>query len=200
MLAVMSDARGSGLGAALKIAQRERALRMGIELIEWTYDPLQALNAHFNFAKLGIVVDVYEENVYGDSSSPLHRGTPTDRFVAEWHLATPHVERRIAASSSIRPRDRAVSAAVLVNRSRRTGEWLEPGPTALDVDAARLLVEIPTGFTDMQARQPDLALDWRLATRRVFQAYFAQGYRAVDFILAREEARGHYLLAQVGSI
>ncbi len=199
MLGVTPDARDSGLGAALKLAQRERALQMGIELIEWTYDPLQALNAHFNFAKLGIVVEEYEENIYGDSSSPLHRGTPTDRFVAEWHLSTPHVERRIAASGRFRARDSAVSAAVLVNPSRRAGQWLEPGPSALDVDAARLLVEIPTGFTDMQARQPDLALDWRLATRRILQTYFARGYRAVDFILAREAGRGQYLLAQAAS-
>lgn len=199
MLGVTPDARDSGLGAALKLAQRERALQMGIDLIEWTYDPLQALNAHFNFAKLGIVVEEYEENIYGDSSSPLHRGTPTDRFVAEWHLSTPHVERRIAASGRFRARDSAVSAAVLVNPSRRAGQWLEPGPSALDVDAARLLVEIPTGFTDMQARQPDLALDWRLATRRILQTYFARGYRAVDFILAREAGRGQYLLAQAAS-
>ena len=75
-----------GLGLRLKLAQREHALRMGIELIEWTYDPLQTLNAHFNFARLGIVVENYEENIYGESRSPLHRGTPTDRFVAEWRL------------------------------------------------------------------------------------------------------------------
>jgi predicted GNAT superfamily acetyltransferase len=199
MLGVTPDARDSGLGAALKLAQRERALQMGIELIEWTYDPLQALNAHFNFAKLGIVVEEYEENIYGESSSPLHRGTPTDRFVAEWHLTTPHVERRIAAVGRVRARDSAVAAAVLLNPSRLGGSWLEPGPAALDVDAARLLVEIPTGFTDMQARQPDLALDWRLSTRRIFQTYFARGYRAVDFMLAREAGRGQYLLAQAAS-
>jgi predicted GNAT superfamily acetyltransferase len=200
MLGVAPDARDGGLGAALKLAQRELALQMGLDLIEWTYDPLQALNAHFNFAKLGIVVENYEENLYGDSSSPLHRGTPTDRFVAEWHLSTPHVERRIVASGRFRARDGAVSAAVLVNPSRHAGQWLEPGPSGLDIDAARLLVEIPTGFTDMLSRQPDLALDWRLATRQIFQFYFARGYRAVDFILAREAGRGQYLLAQAGSI
>ena len=70
---------------------------MGLDLIEWTFDPLQALNAHFNFAKLGVVVEEYEENIYGESSSPLHAGAPTDRFVAEWRITTPHVERRIGA-------------------------------------------------------------------------------------------------------
>src|SRR5258708_39216505 len=83
------DARDEGLGLRLKLAQRERALQMGIDLIEWTYDPLQALNAHLNFAKLGVVVEDYEENIYGVSSSPLHSGSPTDRFVAEWRLEAP---------------------------------------------------------------------------------------------------------------
>ena len=97
MLGVLPGARETGIGLRLKLAQRTRALELGIELIEWTYDPLQALNAHLNFARLGVVVEHYEENVYGDSSSPLHYGSPTDRFIAEWHLTRPHVQRRIAA-------------------------------------------------------------------------------------------------------
>src|SRR3954469_24594815 len=97
MLGVAPGARGEGLGLRLKLAQREHAMRDGIELIEWTYDPLQTLNAHFNFARLGVVVENYEENIYGESASPLHRGTPTDRFVAQWRLTAPHVERRIAS-------------------------------------------------------------------------------------------------------
>ncbi len=198
MLGVTPDARNSGLGVALKLAQRERALEMAVDLIEWTYDPLQALNAHFNFGKLGVVVDAYEENVYGESSSPLHRGTPTDRFVAEWRLTTPHVERRIGSAGLV-ARDSGVSKAVLVNPSRGGEPWLEPGAADLDVDAARLLVEIPAGFTEMLARRPDLALEWRLATRRVFQTYFARGYRAVDFLFERAASCGQYLLARPGA-
>src|SRR5215203_1828726 len=144
MLGVVPGARGNGLGLRLKLAQRESALRMGIELIEWTYDPLQTLNAHFNFARLGIVVENYEQNIYGESASPLHRGTPTDRFVAEWRLTAPHVERRIASSTSPLMRDSSVMSAVLVNPSVEGGEWLEPGELALEHDGARrLLVEIP---------------------------------------------------------
>jgi predicted GNAT superfamily acetyltransferase len=196
MLGVTADARDRGLGVALKLAQREHALEMGIDLIEWTFDPLQALNAHLNFASLGVVVEEYEENIYGDSSSPLHRGSPTDRFVAEWHLTKPHVERRIGARRFGLIRDSGVASAAVVNPSRRVDEWLEPGESALDLDAPRLLVEIPTDFGDMQARRPDLAFAWRMATRRIFQAYFGRGYRAVDFFLAREAGRGQYLLAR----
>ena len=197
MLGVTTDARGTGLGARLKLAQREHALRMGIDLIEWTYDPLQALNAHLNFAKLGVVASQYEENLYGDSSSPLHRGTPTDRLIAEWQIATPHVERRVSAWGQPVVRDGSIASAPVVNPSNLAAGmlWPNPGRASLDADARRLLVEIPAGFGDMQLGDPALALAWRLQTRELFQTYFARGYRAVDFFLSRDAGRGHYLLA-----
>ena len=83
-----------GLGATLKLAQRERVLALGLDLIEWTYDPLLALNANLNIVALGAVVEEYEENVYGESASPLHGGLPTDRFVCQWWIRRPHVDRR----------------------------------------------------------------------------------------------------------
>ena len=86
MTAVVASYRNRELGLALKLRQRDEALAAGIDLIEWTFDPMQSLNAHFNLNKLGVIVREYEENVYGYTSSPLHRGLPTDRVVAEWHL------------------------------------------------------------------------------------------------------------------
>ena len=194
MLGVLPDARNRGLGLQLKLAQRQATLDMGLDLIEWTYDPMQALNAHLNFARLGVVVDEYEENIYGESSSLLHRGTPTDRFVAAWRIREPHVERRITAAGPP-VRDRAVTAAPVVNPSSAGTTWLHPGQDDLSLTDRRLLVEIPTGFSDMQQRDPGLALDWRLATRRIFQHYLGRGYRVVDFFLSRAAGRGQYLLA-----
>ena len=195
MLGVTEDARNTGLGLQLKLAQRARALAMGIDLIEWTFDPMQALNAHLNFTKLGVVVEEYEENVYGDSSSPLHQGSPTDRFVAEWNLTAPHVERRIAARGVGLVRDASVGAAPLVNRAVASGARLTPGDADLSLADRRLLVEIPGHYSDMLAADPPLAREWRLLTRRIFQHYFARGYRAVDFFLASDRSRGQYLLA-----
>src|SRR5688500_14464215 len=111
MLGVTTQARSADLGTRLRLAQRETPRAMGLELIEWTYDPLQAMNAHLNFAKLGVVVEEYEENIYGESSSLLHRGSPTDRFVAEWHLNEPHVERRTSEKAGLLMRDAAVKSA-----------------------------------------------------------------------------------------
>jgi predicted GNAT superfamily acetyltransferase len=193
MLGVTPDARNSGLGLQLKLAQRIATLEMGLDLIEWTYDPLQALNAHLNFARLGVVVEEYEENVYGESSSPLHRGTPTDRFIAAWHIREPHVERRIASKEPI-VRDRSVLDAPVVNPATPGPGWVRPVEGRLQLDDRRLLVEIPMGFGDMQQRDPQLALEWRLTTRRVFQHYLGRGYRVVDFFLAREAGKGQYLL------
>ena len=196
MLGVTKDARDTGLGGRLKLAQRDHALAMGLDLIEWTYDPLQAANAHLNFAKLGVVASEYEENIYGESSSPLHRGTPTDRLVAEWHIARPHVERRIAAWGQPVAKDASVASAPVVNPSSPGVVWPRPGRSNLSAEARRILVEIPVGFGDMQLGDPDLALEWRMRTREIFQTYFRRGYQAVDFYLARNAGRGHYLLAK----
>jgi predicted GNAT superfamily acetyltransferase len=196
MLGVSPEMRAAGLGARLKLAQRQAALDMGIDLIEWTYDPLQAGNAHLNFAKLGIVVEEYEENIYGESSSPLHSGTPTDRFVAEWRLSEPHVERRTAALRGPAVRDSSVWGAPVANPSLSGEPWQRPGPADLSIDERRLLVEIPVGFSEMLDRDPRLAHEWRMSTRVIFQTYFARGYSAVDFFLAREAGRGQYLLSR----
>ena len=92
-------------------------------------------------------------------------------------------------------RDASVTEAPVVNPALAGGRWLEPVPGDLTLDHRRLLVEIPTGFSEIQRDAPDLALAWRLSTRRIFQAYLGRGYRVVDFFLAREAGRGQYLLA-----
>jgi predicted GNAT superfamily acetyltransferase len=85
--------------------------------------------------------------------------------------------------------------AVLVNPSVESDARLRPGKPILDSLAERLLVEIPTGFNEMLACEPDLAVEWRITTRSIFNTYFARGYRVVDFFLSRETGRGQYLLA-----
>jgi len=193
MLGVIPDYRSAGLGRDLKLLQRERALSMNLELIEWTYDPLQAANAHLNFAKLGVVVDEYEENVYGESGSPLHRGNPTDRFVAEWWIQTPHVKQRIGDGAS-HSSERADASRV--NEVKPAGEWMECRNVDLSVDAPKVTVAIPVGFSDLMSQAPELALSWRMATRSIFMTLFARGYRAVDFFLDRPARIGTYLLVR----
>jgi predicted GNAT superfamily acetyltransferase len=98
-LAVLPEWRNYGVGRRLKLAQREEALGRGIELMEWTFDPLEIKNSHLNFARLGAITRRYERNFYGASSSPLHGGLPTDRIVAEWWLKSERVTRVLAGES-----------------------------------------------------------------------------------------------------
>jgi predicted GNAT superfamily acetyltransferase len=86
MMGVLREYRNQGVGRALKLRQKEDALARGIKLIEWTFDPLELKNAYLNIEKLGVIVRRYVLNQYGNTSSPLHKGIPTDRCVAEWHL------------------------------------------------------------------------------------------------------------------
>ena len=195
MLGVMPAARGQALGLRLKLAQRDRALAQGCDLIEWTYDPLLAANAHLNIRRLGCVAESYIENVYGASTSPLHAGSPTDRFIASWHVASPHVARRVEAGAIV-ARDAGIGAAPAVLPTLPDGAFRGPGEPQLDHDAPRLRVEIPADFLRMLGAAPDLALAWRYASRRVFHTYFARGYRVVDVDAERGRERPSYLLAR----
>jgi predicted GNAT superfamily acetyltransferase len=96
MLAVRQEHRNSGLGRRLKLFQREEALTRGIELIEWTFDPLEIKNAYLNLEKLGAIARRYTINQYGITSSPLQAGLPTDRLIAEWWLKSKRVEALLA--------------------------------------------------------------------------------------------------------
>lgn len=100
MLAVRKSHRNSGLGRRLKLMQREDALARGIELIEWTFDPLEIKNAYLNIEKLGAIARRYNINQYGITSSPLQGGLPSDRLIAEWWLKSKRVEHLLAAGKN----------------------------------------------------------------------------------------------------
>src|SRR5580692_12267528 len=95
MLGVLPEYRNAGVGRQLKLRQRDDALARGIDLIEWTFDPLDLKNAWFNIERLGVVVRRYLRNQYGVSSSALHGGLPTDRLVAEWWIAKPREKAEV---------------------------------------------------------------------------------------------------------
>jgi predicted GNAT superfamily acetyltransferase len=98
MLGVLPEYRDRGLGKMLKLRQREDALARAIELVEWTFDPLEIKNAFFNMERLGAIVRRYVENQYGASSSPLQGGLPTDRCTAEWWVGSDRVKSILAGN------------------------------------------------------------------------------------------------------
>jgi predicted GNAT superfamily acetyltransferase len=100
MLAVRKEHRNGGLGRRLKLLQREDALARGIDLIEWTFDPLEIKNAYLNIEKLGAIARRYNINQYGITSSPLQGGLPSDRLIAEWWLKSRRVESLLATGKN----------------------------------------------------------------------------------------------------
>src|SRR5689334_21946758 len=91
MTGVLRDYRDRGVGRMLKLFQRDEALSQGIRLIQWTFDPLELRNAHFNLNRLGAICREYLPNLYGVTTSPLHRGLATDRLLVEWRLDSARV-------------------------------------------------------------------------------------------------------------
>ncbi len=103
MLGVLPEYRNTGVGRRLKIEQREYALSVDVDLIEWTFDPLELKNAFFNIERLGAIVRRYVHNQYGTTSSHLHGGLPTDRLVPEWLIRSERVESLLSGNGFERP-------------------------------------------------------------------------------------------------
>jgi predicted GNAT superfamily acetyltransferase len=132
-LAVLADYRNFGVGRRLKLAQRDDAIARGIDLMEWTFDPLEIKNSHLNFAKLGAISRRYARNFYGTSSSPLHGGLPTDRIFAEWWLNSDRVRRTLDGESLV------IQATEHVDVPAELATWKqadEDRPKAFEVQAA----------------------------------------------------------------
>lgn len=90
--------RFGGLGLEIKRAHALWAARDGVELVTWTFDPLQAANANLNFRKLGAVCRNYLPDLYGRMGGSFDPGLPTDRLLLEWRIGTERVQARLGGS------------------------------------------------------------------------------------------------------
>ena len=195
MTAVSPELRGKEVGFELKLAQREEALRQGISRIQWTFDPLQAANAHFNIRKLGAVALDYEENLYGVSSSALHHGLPTDRLRVRWDLSSERVVDRVRGAGSLILRDFDGIVRIL-----ESGDG-SPGEPDLERSEDPLLLGIPAGYPAGGKGDSVAVHDWQQKLRKTFGHYFGQGYIVTDFILMDPpDRRAFYVLERNGQI
>ncbi len=180
------------MGYKLKFAQREKALAKGIDTITWTFDPLQALNAHLNISKLGVVGKSYRVNYYGETTSFLHR-TGTDRLWVTWLLQSERVKERIAGGSVMETSALAEIPAVV-----RVGGNDEPveGDEGLFREPS-LVIEIPDKINLVLKLSVELAVRWREATRNAFTRSMAAGLFVDEFYRVQrgEKKVGVYLLS-----
>ncbi|MBI1730224.1 hypothetical protein HY229_05455 [Candidatus Acetothermia bacterium] len=192
MAAVLPEFRFQGIGYQLKLKQREALLAQGIELISWTFDPLQSSNAHFNFQKLGIICRSYQEDYYGDIRDQLNRGLPTDRFEIEWWLKSPRVSSRIKVGS----KPESIHNLQVINKTELENGILSNVDVKLDLKEKRLLAEIPRKIAEIDA---DGALQWRLELRSIIQTYFQQGYIVSELLESEDTGapRSFYLLEKI---
>ncbi len=187
MLAVREEARGKQLGEKLKNYQRDLVRAVGVVTMFWTFDPLVARNAHFNLNRLGARIAEYIPNFYGSNTgSILHGALPTDRFVAEWQLASADRKTRGEPPQRERPAADVARTAVVENGRVRV---VEPLP-----DATRVLVPVPRDIEALLGASQDAALAWRLATREAILHYLALGYQITAFYRGTENELPAYEL------
>jgi len=175
MLAVKPAYRNFDLGRRLKLAQRDHVKAQGIELISWTFDPLQSLNAHFNFNKLGVIADRYLPNFYGEDAASFLHQTGTDRLWVSWFVSR---EREPVSFDA---------GATLV----RVGTDESPERSDLNLDQDHIAIEIPS---NIDALSRETALKWRAETRWAFTEVLNAGFYVESFV--RDKQLGRYLLTK----
>lgn len=178
MLAILPEYRDAGIGYHLKIMQREFALSQGIKLITWTFDPFQIKNAYFNTEKLGAIIRTYYIDLYGETSSPLHYGLPTDRMLAEWYLDS---ERVVQLTKGInQPLDVNLDKTIVVD-------------VLQDYELDRLpldqpfLIKIPSNFAQISQDDKKFAFKILQRVRRIFLECFNNNFAVKRFCLSRKD-------------
>jgi predicted GNAT superfamily acetyltransferase len=169
MMAVDREYQNKGVGARLKWAQRERAMGEGREFIKWTWDPMQARNAHFNLNRLGVTVKSYAENFYGtdypadtDQKIATGSGFDSDRLFANWRLRSPRV--------------------LMAAKGEYPANLADPS----------LKIEIPADWSALLKSSVEKAKREQLRVRSEFQKAFQAGFVCAGF--ERSGERPSYLL------
>ena len=192
LMAVEAKHRDQGFGYQMKMVHRQVALERGLKSICWTFDPLQSRNARLNISRLGVLAEEYVPDCYGRFPSLLEKGLPSDRWVVNWRVSSPRVERRLRGEFP--PFNPALPR---VNETRLTAQGFPQNHSIhLSLTHRLLLVEIPARTDDMRTHAMPLASRWRLEARRIFQHYLAAGYRVEDLFPPQPETEGRcfYLL------
>jgi predicted GNAT superfamily acetyltransferase len=177
---VVTAMAGRGVGTAMKQHQRAWCLERGITQITWTYDPLIARNAAFNLSRLGVRVEEYLVEFYGQMDDGRNLGQPSDRLWVVWDL----VDRLDGPGS---PPDSSVPAVEVLAESADERPVVAPLPAG----ATCATVRVPRDVEALRVRDPALAEHWRHAVRETMTTLFADGWTVTGF----DRANAAYLLS-----
>ncbi|GGH81797.1 putative GNAT superfamily acetyltransferase [Pullulanibacillus pueri] len=207
MLGIKRDFQKQKMGERLKQRQYELAREAGYSSIVWTFDPLLSLNAYLNLHKLGAFASQYIENSYGEMTDALNAGLPTDRFLAEWPIASKRSSGlgdrvTFATGQLTKPNDAHASRETQIDEAHcllkvvinKQGLPVPETSFLQDVDIAtspEWFVPVPYDFQTIRSLDHELAMNWRIATREVFNSLIAQGFVGVDLI-KKSDAVSYY--------
>lgn len=181
MLAVRTGLRGRGIGRQLKLFQRDAVRAIGVGTMYWTFDPLVARNARLNLVTLGASVAEYVTDMYGaNTSSALHQGLGTDRFIAAWQLDD-------ATASAPRTETPFGRCAGIPELNTMTTDRMPAGAPAVRVS-------IPLHIDRIQQRSLADAGRWRAETRRAFLWSFEHGYHVSGYYRDEPSDTAGYIL------
>jgi predicted GNAT superfamily acetyltransferase len=198
---VVEEARFRDVGFQLKSEQRRFALSQGLDLVVWTFDPLQGANAYFNLHKLGAVARKYLRNYYGLMEDRLNAGMESDRLLAEWWIRSSRVEASLRGERPFRSVGQLLEqGAELATETEEVAPGLRRlASHALGLKAGALLIEIPESINAIKQRDLGLAIEWRNRTRELFEHYLSRGYVATDLISEKQgEGRRNFYLLERG--
>jgi predicted GNAT superfamily acetyltransferase len=201
MTGVVPEYRYKGLGYILKLMQREYVLKQGLDLIAWTYDPLQSPNARFNIGKLGVIVRKFYINYYGELRDSINIGMPTDRFEAEWWIKSKLVEDKLKGLLRPPTLDTLVKlGGEVVTNVEFSNNLPVLTNYNLDINSKLVLIEIPEDLSKLRSDN-NLLLKWRLGLREVFNRYLNElNYVVVEFVseFVGGFRRNYYVLLREG--
>lgn len=194
-LGIHPDYQEKGIGAKMKERQRVEALEMGYKLVTWTYDPLETRNAFLNLSKLRAICHTYIENSYGEITDGLNAGLPTDRFQVDWWIHSDHV---LNEHSTHTHSDEVERLPFETTKSGLT--MLGDVATSRTYESEQIWVPVPSNFQQLKSKDLQLALNWRMKTRSLFQTLFQQGYSAVSLERSKDGPVHHYVLVKKESL
>lgn len=193
MLAVREGIRNSGVGRQLKLYQREELLKLGVEEVCWTFDPLVARNAFFNFNRLGVSAEEYVVDMYGPGDdSDLFRGLGTDRLVVVWRIAKEYIKTALDGRLAFDSHPYARSP-IIVSRGVED-DSTSPPILMRDVHEERVRIEIPPDIHLVRDTSASAASAWRSMTRTAFQSALSDRYEITGFYRDKSSDRCFYCL------
>jgi predicted GNAT superfamily acetyltransferase len=191
MLGIHPDYQQMGIGKLLKDEQRKLAQEMGYDLITWTFDPLESRNAYLNVSKLYAICDTYIENCYGEMNDGLNKGLPSDRLQIEWWILSDRVEGKWM------PKHIAYQHPFELDKSAKGNPVVSVDFSEIPANSDGFEIPVPTDIQLIKKNEPELALEWRIKIREVFQSLFAEGYAVVGLRKSDEDVQYYQFVKRI---